>query len=128
MQSEFRALNAHLNALGLGLPLAVENRHFTPPDNDYWLAAWFYPAGESALAVNGSNESAGFYQLDINGPVGKGLATIISHADAIRAHFRPGSVISNQYGKLTVSRISIHNSPSDTHAGRILRIYWRSFN
>lgn len=127
MQSEFRALNAHLNELDHGLPLAVENRSFNPPADGRYLAAWFYAAGESPLAVKGSNEAGGYYQLDIVGPVGTGMATIINTLDTLKAHFRPGSIINNAHGRLTISRVSVHNLPGEARAGRILRVYWRSF-
>lgn len=128
MQSEFRVLNSHLQAMGEAQALATENRAFNQRGDGGYLATTFHAAGESALAINGSNEAGGYFQIDIARPVGEGVNAMFSMVDKLRAHFRPGTTITNQYGRVTISRISVHTLAGDNRAGRIVRIFWRSFS
>lgn len=128
MQIESNVLAAHLQNANLGLTIVKENRDFKPPQTGEWLNTIFYGAGESPIAINGSNESGGYFQIDVMSQKSTGVATILKITDQVRALFRPGTVITNSYGTVVLSKITIAPFPSDTHAGRVVRVFWRSFN
>jgi hypothetical protein len=128
MQIESNVLAAHLQNANLGLAIVKENRDFKPPQTGEWLNTAFYGAGESPIAINGSNESGGYFQIDVMSQKSTGVATILKITDQVRALFRPGTVITNSYGTVVLSKITIAPFPSDTHAGRVVRVLWRSFN
>ncbi|WBA79554.1 phage tail terminator-like protein [Endozoicomonas sp. GU-1] len=85
------ALNQHLTGLDIGLPIAWEN--ITPPDvSGSWLAVFFVPADTvgSTLGDTGLDQTTGFFQIDINAPIGGGWAELCKHSDYIQRSFRIG--------------------------------------
>tara|TARA_R110000851_G_scaffold40345_1_gene101792 strand:+ start:908 stop:1315 length:408 start_codon:yes stop_codon:yes gene_type:complete len=100
------ALDARTNSLSL--PTAWENVTFTPTTGTLYIRPTLIPAytEQAGLGLNGLDEHAGIYQIDIiaSGSTGKGEATI--KADAIADHFKRGLVLTYNGVNVRLSKTS----------------------
>ena len=83
LETELRAFSAPRN-----LPVAVENRHFTPGDHP-WLAAALMVSEERAasLGPDAPQTLVGFMQVDVVTRAGQGPEEADALKDALEAHF-----------------------------------------
>lgn len=86
------ALFGRLRALTISPahPIAWPNVAFTPPSSDKWLRVNQFPTVETRFAVadTGSVELRGFIQVDVFGPLNKGVTTQQAVAASVARHFR----------------------------------------
>ncbi len=72
---------------------AYPNATFTKPAPSVaWASVFVIPAATSPLSIRDSDEMAGVFQIDLNYPVNSGAGAAQSKADAIRSHFKRGTV------------------------------------
>jgi len=89
-----------------------------------WASVFVIPATSAQLSIRDSDEMAGVFQIDLNYPVNTGAGAAQAKADAIRAHFKRGTVLSGvEVG--TVSCINL--GPVDGWFRVAVSINYRSF-
>lgn len=71
---------------------AYPNAQFVRPSSGPWAAVFVIPAQTAALSLTDSDEMAGVFQIDLNYPLNSGAGAAQSKADAIRSHFKRGTV------------------------------------
>ncbi len=72
---------------------AYPNATFTKPAPSVsWASVFVIPATTAPLSIRDSDEMAGVFQIDLNYPINSGAGGAQAKADAIRAHFKRGTV------------------------------------
>ena len=104
---------------------AYPNAAFTKPDPSVaWSSVFVIPATTAALSIRDSDEMAGVFQIDLNYPLNGGAGAVQAKADAIRAHFKRGTVLTG----VEVGAVSIANlGPVDGWYRVAVSINYRSF-
>lgn len=104
---------------------AYPNAAFTKPAPSVaWASVFVIPATSAPLSIRDSDEMAGVFQIDLNYPINSGAGGAQAKADAIRAHFKRGTVLSGvEVG--TVSCINL--GPVDGWFRVAVSIAYRSF-
>lgn len=104
---------------------AYPNAAFTKPTaSTAWASVFVIPATTAPLSIRDSDEMAGVFQIDLNYPINSGAGAIQSKADAIRAHFKRGTVLSG----VEVGTVSVANlGPVDGWYRVAVSIAYRSF-
>ena len=104
---------------------AYPNAAFTKPAPTVaWASVFNIPATTAPLSIRDSDEMAGVFQIDLNYPVNSGAGGAQAKADAIRAHFKRGTVLSGvELGTLSVASLG----PVDGWYRVAVSINYRSF-
>lgn len=104
---------------------AYPNAAFTKPGPSVaWASVFVIPATAAALSIRDSDEMAGVFQIDLNYPLNGGAGAVQAKADAIRAHFKRGTVLTG----VEVGAVSIANlGPVDGWYRVVVSIAYRSF-
>lgn len=104
---------------------AYPNATFSKPAPSVaWASVFVIPATTAPLSIRDSDEMAGVFQIDLNYPINSGAGGAQAKADAIRAHFKRGTVLSGvEVG--TVSCINL--GPVDGWFRVAISIAYRSF-
>ena len=104
---------------------AYPNAAFTKPGPSVaWAAVFVIPATTAALSIRDSDEMAGVFQIDLNYPLNGGAGAVQAKADAIRAHFKRGTVLTG----VEVGSVSIANlGPVDGWYRVAVSIAYRAF-
>lgn len=104
---------------------AYPNAAFAKPSPSVaWASVFVIPATAAALSIRDSDEMAGVFQIDLNYPLNGGAGAVQSKADAIRAHFKRGTVLTG----VEVGTVSIANlGPVDGWYRVAVSINYRSF-
>lgn len=104
---------------------AYPNAAFTKPAPSIaWASVFVIPATTAALSIRDSDEMAGVFQIDLNYPLNGGAGAVQAKADAIRAHFKRGTVLTG----VEVGAASIANlGPVDGWYRVAVSIAYRSF-
>ena len=104
---------------------AYPNAAFTKPvPSVAWASVFVIPATTAALSILDSDEMAGVFQIDLNYPLNGGAGAVQAKADAIRAHFKRGTVLTG----VEVGAVSIANlGPVDGWYRVAVSINYRSF-
>ena len=86
---------------------AYPNAAFTKPTaSTAWASVFVIPAATAPLSIRDSDETAGVFQIDLNYPVNSGAGAAQAKADAIRAHFKRGTVLSGvELGTVSVANL-----------------------
>ena len=86
---------------------AYPNAAFTKPTaSTAWATVFVIPATTAPLSIRDSDEMAGVLQIDLNYPINSGAGAIQAKADAIRAHFKRGTVLSGvELGTVSVATL-----------------------
>lgn len=97
------------------LPIAYPNADFTPPVDNRWLKVTEIPAPALAfaLAAGGTRDHVGVLQVDVLWPQGTGMAAPRQVADALIAHFKPGTVIYRDGAKIKITQAWIGQKLDD---------------
>ena len=97
------AFNAILSAANLGYPIGWPAVNFTPPETGAWLEVAFFPntGRQDGLANSAKLTPEGMYQVTCYMRPGAGVGQIQSEADAVRATFPKGRIIT---GSVRVTR------------------------
>ena len=104
---------------------AYPNAAFTKPTaSTAWASVFVIPATTAPLSIRDSDEMAGVFQIDLNYPINSGAGAIQAKADAIRAHFKRGTVLSGvELGTVSVATLG----PVDGWYRVAVSIAYRSF-
>lgn len=104
---------------------AYPNAAFTKPSPSVaWASVFVIPATAAALSIRDSDEMAGVFQIDLNYPLNGGAGAVQAKADAIRAYFKRGTVLTG----VEVGAVSIANlGPVDGWYRVAVSIAYRSF-
>ena len=104
---------------------AYPNAAFTKPTaSTAWASAFVIPATSAPLSIRDSDEMAGVFQIDLNYPINSGAGGAQAKADAIRAHFKRGTVLSGvELGTVSVANLG----PVDGWYRVAVSINYRSF-
>ncbi len=104
---------------------AYPNAAFTKPTaSTAWASVFVIPATTAPLSIRDSDEMAGVFQIDLNYPINSGAGAIQAKADAIRAHFKRGTVLSGvELGTVSVANLG----PVDGWYRVAVSIAYRSF-
>lgn len=104
---------------------AYPNAAFTKPAPTVaWASVFNIPATTSALSLSDSDEIAGVLQIDLNYPLNGGAGAVQAKADAIRAHFKRGTVLTG----VEVGAVSIANlGPVDGWFRIVVSVSYRAF-
>lgn len=104
---------------------AYPNAAFTKPTASVaWASVFVIPATTEPLSIRDSDEMAGVFQIDLNYPVNSGAGGAQAKADAIRAHFKRGTVLSGvELGTVSVANLG----PVDGWYRVAVSINYRSF-
>ena len=104
---------------------AYPNAAFTKPTaSTAWASVFVIPATTAPLSIRDSDEMAGVFQIDLNYPINSGAGAIQAKADAIRAHFTRGTVLSGvEVGTVSVATLG----PVDGWYRVAVSINYRSF-
>lgn len=95
-----------------------------PPVTTAWASVFVIPATTAALSIRDSDEMAGVFQIDLNYPINGGAGAVQAKADAIRTHFKRGTVLTG----VEVGAVSIANlGPVDGWYRVAVSINYRSF-
>ena len=89
-----------------------------------WASVFVIPATTAPLSIRDSDEMAGVFQIDLNYPINSGVGGAQAKADAIRAHFKRGTVLSGvEIGTVSVAILG----PVDGWYRVAVSIAYRSF-
>ena len=104
---------------------AYPNATFTKPTASVaWASVFVIPATTAPLSIRDSDEMAGVFQIDLNYPINSGAGGAQAKADAIRAHFKRGTVLSGvELGTVSVANLG----PVDGWFRVAVSINYRSF-
>ena len=104
---------------------AYPNAAFTKPAPSVaWASVFVIPATTAPLSIRDSDEMAGVFQIDLNYPINSGAGAAQAKADAIRAHFKRGTVLSGvELGTVSVANLG----PVDGWFRVAVSINYRSF-
>ena len=104
---------------------AYPNATFTKPAPSVaWASVFVIPATTAPLSIRDSDEMAGVFQIDLNYPINSGAGGAQTKADAIRAHFKRGTVLSGvELGTVSVANLG----PVDGWYRVAVSINYRSF-
>lgn len=104
---------------------AYPNAAFTKPTaSTAWASVFVIPATTAPLSIRDSDEMAGVFQIDLNYPINSGAGGAQAKADAIRAHFKRGAVLSGvELGAVSVANLG----PVDGWYRVAVSISYRSF-
>lgn len=104
---------------------AYPNAAFTKPTaSTAWASVFVIPATTAPLSIRDSDEMAGVFQIDLNYPINSGAGGAQAKADAIRAHFKRGTVLSGvELGTVSVANLG----PVDGWYRVAVSINYRSF-
>ena len=104
---------------------AYPNATFTKPTaSTAWASVFVIPATTAPLSIRDSDEMAGVFQIDLNHPINSGAGGAQAKADAIRAHFKRGTVLSGvELGTVSVANLG----PVDGWYRVAVSIDYRSF-
>ncbi len=104
---------------------AFPNTAFTKPAPSVaWASVFVIPATTASLSIRDSDEMAGVFQIDLNYPLNGGAGAVQAKADAIRAHFKRGTVLTG----VEVGAVSIANlGPVDGWHRVAVSIAYRAF-
>lgn len=104
---------------------AYPNAAFTKPTaSTAWASVFVIPATTAPLSIRDSDEMAGVFQIDLNYPINSGAGGAQAKADAIRAHFKRGTVLSGvELGTVSVANLG----PVDGWFRVAVSIAYRSF-
>lgn len=123
------ALVASFVGLALG-PTAYEEREFTPPaSNVIWYALFNLPAGRTpdSLGDAGQDDYAGVFQIDVNGPIGEGVRSVIDAAGAITAFYTAGKRIVSGAQTVTIRKSELSQPRKDDVRLTVsVSVYWSS--
>ena len=97
------ACNAILHSANLGYPIGWPGVNFTPPATGAWLEVAFFPntGRQNGLANSAQLTPEGNYQVTCYMRPGEGVGPIQAAADAVRATFPKGRIIT---GSVRVTR------------------------
>lgn len=104
---------------------AYPNATFTKPTaSTAWASVFVIPATTAPLSIRDSDEMAGVFQIDLNYPINSGAGGAQAKADAIRAHFKRGTVLSGvELGAVSVANLG----PVDGWFRVAVSVAYRSF-
>ena len=104
---------------------AYPNATFTKPTaSTAWASVFVIQATTAPLSIRDSDEMAGVFQIDLNYPINSGAGSAQAKADAIRAHFKRGTVLSGvELGTVSVANLG----PVDGWFRVAVSINYRSF-
>ena len=104
---------------------AYPNAAFTKPTaSTAWASVFVITATTAPLSIRDSDEMAGVFQIDLNYPVNGGAGAVQAKADAIRAHFKRGTVLSG----VEVGTVSVANlGPVDGWFRVVASVSYRAF-
>ena len=95
-----------------------------PPAGTAWAALFSIPSQTSALSLRDRDEMSGVFQIDLNYPVNLGAGAVQAKADAIRAHFKRGTITAGvEIGSVSVAL----GEPVDGWYRLPISILYRSF-
>ena len=95
-----------------------------PAPSVAWASVFVIPATTAPLSIRDSDEMAGVFQIDLNYPINSGSGAAQAKADAIRAHFKRGTVLSGvELGTVSVANLG----PVDGWYRVAVSINYRSF-
>ena len=111
--SEWKVHSALINSfvsLGKG-PVSYEQREFKPPADETTLYYELFnlPASRAprTLGSSGTDEYRGVFQIDVVGPGGEGVRSVIEEASEISAFYVAGLRFSKDGQEVTVRRSQI---------------------
>jgi hypothetical protein len=111
------ALNTHLSGLTLtpAHPIAWENKAFTPPASNRWLAAFMIPASArpKTLSYEGLIEHRGIYQISVFGPLESGVVQQDEIAAAVRSHFKRGTRLYDGAARIEITSAIVNQGLKD---------------
>lgn len=84
------------------LPIAWPGVNFTPPSSGMWLEVRFFPNEPNNISLSGKQQYIGFMQVSVFVRPGSGIASAISEAEAVQAHFPKA---------LTLSSVTVRQKP-----------------
>lgn len=104
---------------------AYPNAAFTKPAPSVaWASVFVIPATTAPLSIRDSDEMAGVFQIDLNYPLNGGAGAVQAKADAIRAHFKRGTVLTG----VEIGAVSIANlGPVDGWFRIVVSVSYRAF-
>lgn len=105
---------------------AYPNATFTKPTaSTAWASVFVIPATTAPLSIRDSDEMSGVFQIDLNYPINSGAGGAQAKADAIRSHFKRGTVLSGvELGTVSVATLG----PVDGWYRVAMSINYRSFS
>lgn len=104
---------------------AYPNATFTKPAPSVaWASVFVIPATTAPLSIRDSDEMAGVFQIDLNYQINSGAGGAQAKADAIRAHFKRGTVLSGvELGAVSVANLG----PVDGWYRVSVSVFYRAF-
>ncbi|RLB68411.1 MAG: hypothetical protein DRH08_01060 [Deltaproteobacteria bacterium] len=122
------ALEAHLQTLGL--PVAWENREYTPDTETAFLRATVIPADTEPTGVSddASDDHIGIYSVEAITKYDTGKGEALDLLDQVATHFKRGTVLTQNGVKVRISKVSRTVGFRDTVYHIVgLTIEYRSF-
>jgi hypothetical protein len=113
------ALTTRLKSLP-GLPsVAWENTTFTPVAGEPYIAPFIIwnESMQAEQGQQGANWEGGIYQLSCCYPPNQGPGPLNAVLDAIKDHFKRGTVLN--YGGLTITVVKTHPGPGTTNSAGV---------
>lgn len=103
------ALVTAYRAVMPSVPTAFEGVAFTPTTGQKWAQVTNLRAGDdvASIGVGGMDESTGVFQIDVNVPENTGTAVLLADADALRAYFVAGRLLTYQTQTVRVRRADV---------------------
>lgn len=120
-----QALVQHFDDANFGLPIAHENRDYTPTANTAYAELSSFVNDETALSLKHSDQTDGFFQVILRYQENDFSWAAKNKADEIRNVFKIGLRLSNDGHKLTVTRRSADKGFNEDGWYKIvLRVYF----
>lgn len=119
---------------GMGLVdesrIAFEQREFTPPaDAGFWFKLFNMPAERvpATLGDEGLDRYAGVFQIDVNGPAGEGVRTLIETAGSIVQHYTAGKRFSKNGQSVFIEKSQMTPVRKDGVLAKVsISVFWHS--
>lgn len=110
------------------LRIAWENKAFTAPKGEPWMAVHFMPADEriKTLGEDGFDEANGLFQVTLNYPLGVGEGSARATIEMLRSCFKPQVVIFEEQGVSILSRSRSNGREVDGFYAIPFTVRWRS--
>lgn len=111
------ALDTRLNLLSTAnsVPVAWENKLFTPANGAVYMRQTLLPNSAEGLTVSNSSddEHLGIYQVDVMSPIEGGKAVAINLADDIADQFKRGTILTYNGVNVVVRNVSRNGGRRD---------------
>jgi hypothetical protein len=124
-----RALEKHLAALAPSVPTAWDNVFFTPPaDGSVYQEAKFMPNVPIAPMDTLQYIEQGMLQVSLCYPQGKGPRDTENRVDALRAHFRRGTTLTEGGVVTNITQVPVAAAgvPDEGQWKVPVTIYWQA--